>query len=147
MSTISAGPHYELPSTELANWIEAQGLGCWWNVDGDPRLTSLVSFPCPGDELSSVLRRLNRPLLVQVKSPEAKGEPIEASGIDAVVLRLREAFAPRPSTSEPQWANDRFLYLCWKGSPIEWMLIEDSVSTRDSLNDLAESAAGSDRGA
>ena len=107
----------------------------------------LVAFPCPGDELVAELRRLNRPLLVQVGKADAKGEPIDAGRIDDVVSRLREAFTLRPDTPEPLWANDRFLYLCWKGSSTEWMLVEDSVSTQDSLKDFAESAAGSDQGA
>jgi len=147
MATILAGPHYELPSIELAKWVEAQGLDCWWNVDGDPLLTGLVSFPCPGDELVTELRRLNRPLLVQVDKADARGEPIDAGRIDGVVSRLREAFTLRPGAPEPRWANDRFLYLCWKGSPVEWMLVEDSVATQDSLNDYAESVTGSDQGA
>lgn len=142
MTTILAGPHYELPSAELAAWVEAQGLDCWWNVDGDPLLTGLVSFPCPGDELVAELRRLNRPLLVQVDKADAKGERIDAGRVDGVVSRLRDAFALRPGTPEPLWANDRFLYLCWKGSAVEWMLIEDSVSTQDSVKDFAESASG-----
>lgn len=147
MSTILSGPHYELPSAELADWIETQGLDCWWNVDGDPRLTSLVTFPCPGDELVAELRRLNRPLLVQVDQADAKGEPIDAGRIDGVVSRLRKAFTLRPDAPEPPWANDRFLYLCWKGSPVEWMLVEDSVATQDSLKDYAELVSGSDQGA
>jgi hypothetical protein len=33
------------------------------------------------------------------------------------------------------WANDRFLYLCWKGSPHEWLLSEDTLTTEQSRAD------------
>ena len=140
MATILAGPHYELPSIELAKWVEAQGLDCWWNVEGDPLLTGLLSFPCLGVELAAELRRLDRPLLVQTKSPDAKGERIDATRIEGLVSRLREAFTMRPGSQEPIWANDRVLDLCWKSSPVSWLLVEDSEGKQDSLDDAAMAA-------
>lgn len=138
MSTILAGPHFELPSTELAKWVEAQGLDCWWNVDGDPLLTSLVSFPCPGDELVAELRRLNRPLLVQVDSADARGERIDAKQLNAFVSWLRDAM-PAYGLGVPPRTGDRLFYLCWKGSPVGWLLIEDTVTAREENFDAAAS--------
>lgn len=43
-------PHYKLPGSVLADWIECQS-DKWWSVDGDPVLGSVVDFPCPSDEL------------------------------------------------------------------------------------------------
>ena len=140
MMNIEAGPHYELPSTELAKWVEAQGPDCWWNVEGDPLLTGLVSFPSLGGELAAELRRLDRPLLVQSKSPDAKGQRIDEAQINGLVTRLRDAFTMRPGAQEPIWANDRVLDLCWKSSPVSWLLVEDSESKQDSLDDAAVAA-------
>ena len=35
MESIQAGRHYEIPSPELAKWLEEQGAENWWTVDGD----------------------------------------------------------------------------------------------------------------
>ena len=43
--SIQSEPHFEVPSAELATWIEKQGTAIWWNVDGDPLLTDRVAFP------------------------------------------------------------------------------------------------------
>ncbi len=130
MTSILAGPHFELPSTELAAWVERQGMDRWWNVDGDPLLTGLVSFPCPGDELAVELRRLNRPLLVQAESADAKGELIDSTRLDGLVSWLRDAI-PAYGVGAPPGTGDRLFYLCWKGSPAEWLLIEDSLTTQE----------------
>lgn len=130
MSSIQAGPHYEIPSAELATWLELQGIDLWWNVDGDPLLTGRLSFPCPGDELAKELREINRPLLAQAAKgdADAKAQVIDAGKISQLVSRF--AGNLRSTGPLPQWANDRFLYMCWKGSPHEWLLAEDSVTTK-----------------
>ena len=46
MGEILNGPYYEVPSSELAAWLEQQGKDRWWNVDGDPLLTGEMPFPC-----------------------------------------------------------------------------------------------------
>ena len=74
MSSIQEGPHYEIQSSELAAWLEQQGVDLWWNVDGDPLLTGRLTFPCPADELSAELRKLNRALLVQAPEGRFGGE-------------------------------------------------------------------------
>lgn len=128
MESIPAGRHYEVPSPELAKWLETQGAEHWWNVDGDPLLTGRLAFPCPADELASELRNVDRPLLIQAPSDdlEAKGQSIDESKIGALVDRF--AANLQISGPLPKWATDRLLYLCWKGSPIEWLLSEDSVT-------------------
>ena len=130
-------PHYEVPAAELAAWVEQQGPDRWWNVDGDPLLTGRLTFPCPGDELAEELRRVNRPLLIQDKQrrPEAKGQPIGRAELDAVADRLGNNV---PITGEkPAWVNDRLFYLCWKGSPHEWLLVEDEETTAQNRADVA----------
>jgi hypothetical protein len=139
MPGIASGPHYELPSSELAAWLEMQGKDRWWNVDGDPLLTGHLEFPCPADELADELRRLNRPLLVQVKMPEAKGQRIDRNQIDGVVSRFHENIHTNGRECPP-WASDRFLYLGWKGSGNEWILAEDSMTTKQSRADVASKA-------
>ncbi|HLN27361.1 MAG TPA: hypothetical protein VK395_06430 [Gemmataceae bacterium] len=130
MPSIQDGPHYEIQSSELAGWLEQQGVDLWWNVDGDPLLTGRLTFPCPADELSAELRKLNRALLVQAPKgdPEAKGQSIDASKVSGMVAR----FAGNLTSAGPlpEWANDRLFYLCWKGSPHEWLLAEDSVTAK-----------------
>lgn len=130
MESIQAGRHYEIPSPELAKWLEEQGADSWWNVDGDPLLTGRLTFPSPADELALELRKINRPLLVQAPSsdPEARGQPIDASKVGPLVARL--AGNLHISGPLPEWANDRIFYLCWRGAPHEWLLAEDSVTAK-----------------
>ena len=130
MASIWEGPHYEIPSTELAIWLEQAGPASWWNVDGDPLLTGRVSFPCPTDELAPELRKIARPLLVQAHDddPDANGQVIGADQISRVV----DTFGSNLQTSglPSDWANNQVFYFCWKGSPHEWMLAEDRVTAK-----------------
>ena len=128
---IRSGPHYELPSTELAAWLRENGADRCWNVDGDPLLTGRLTFPCPAARLAGELYEINRPLLVQAKKDdaEAHGQVIDKAKIDAVVERLASGIHPAQEGDEPPWAADKVLYLCWKGSANEWLLAEDSETT------------------
>ena len=103
MASIVTGPHYEIHSTELAAWLEKQGKDRWWNVDGDPLLTGRLEFPCPADELAEELRRLNRPLLVQAKTPDARGQQVDRNQIDAGPVPI---FRSRIGISLPFNAGD-----------------------------------------
>lgn len=129
--SISNGPHYELSSTELAKWVERQGAGKWWAIDGDPYLNSRVPTPCRWDELASVLRRVNRTLLVadpQMRA-EATGQPVTANDVDSLTQRLDPAVHEALKVPRPAWADDRSLWVCWKGAANEWTLTEDSAAT------------------
>jgi hypothetical protein len=128
---IRSGPYYEIPSTELAAWLEQQGIERWWNVDGDSLLTGSLTFPCPGDELAETLRAINRPLLIQAKKDDtgAVGQLIGADKLNEVVAYLADTIHVIGPAQAPPWGSDRLLYLCWKGSPDEWLLIEDSETT------------------
>jgi hypothetical protein len=130
LTGIRAGPHYEVTSPELAAWLERQGADRWWNVDGDPLLTGRLTFPCPGDELAAELRRIGRSLLIQARKDDgqANGERIDASQLDRAVSQFKEGL--QVTGAMPDWADARFLYLCWKGSPHEWLLAEDLVTTQ-----------------
>jgi hypothetical protein len=135
--SIATTPHYEIASSELATWIEEQGTDRWWSVDGDPLLTGRLAFPCPGDELAEELRRLDRPLLLQDKNrnPEARGQRISREELDGLTSRLGDNI--HATGAEPAWADDRLFYLCWKGAPDEWLLVEDSETTERSRQDAA----------
>jgi hypothetical protein len=140
LTGIRATPHYEIPAAELATWLEQQGTDRWWNVDGDPLLTGRLHFPCPADELAAELRRIGRPLLVQAKPEDAsaKGQVIDAGKLSEVVNRFTEnGLGAGP---EPAWAQDRFLYLCWKASSQDWLLAEDSETTQQMKVDEAVNA-------
>jgi hypothetical protein len=135
MGSILAGPHYEISSSELAAWLEKQGEDRYWYVDGDPLLTGRLSFPCPGDELATELRKINRQLLVQAKEDDAgaRGQVIDVVKLDSAVAKFRENH--RLTGPTPRWAEDRVLYLCWSGSPHEWLLVEDSATTAQNRAD------------
>ncbi len=128
MESIEAGPHYEIPSTELAHWLETEAANSWWNVDGDPLLTGRIPFPCPTDELVPELHRINRPILVQATKGDtaAKGQRIDAGKLAHLVTQFASNI--HSSGPQPNWVNDRLFYLCWKGSKFEWLLYEDSVT-------------------
>jgi hypothetical protein len=124
-------PHYQVASSELADWLERQGTDIWWCVDGDPFLSGRISFPCPADELAAVLRRINRPLLVRDRSnaPTARGQQIIAQELDRLVDRM-ENDVPMPIPGpRPAWADDRVFYLAWLDRGDEWMLYEDGETT------------------
>ncbi len=133
--TIQLEPHFEVPSAELAAWIEKQGRNVWWNVDGDPLLTEHLAFPCPGDEFAEALRRFNRPLLIRdpKRRQDAKGQVISAADIDAVAEVMGNNV--KYSGEKPFWADDRVFYCCWKGSADEWLLAEDRETSNSNEKD------------
>ncbi len=136
--SIQSEPHFEVPAAELAVWIEKQGTAVWWNVDGDPLLTDLVAFPCPGDEFAEAIRRVNRPLLIQdpKKRQDAKGQVIGVAELDSVADRLGNNVQYKGE--KPLWADDRIFYCCWKDSVNEWLLTEDrETSKSNELDELA----------
>ena len=140
-SSIQAESHYEISSGELATWLERQG-DAWWNVDGDPLLTGLLPFPSSGEELAAVLRRLDRPLLVQDRraEPKGKGERIDGNKLDELVTTLGNNIHVINGGPKPAWAGDRLFFLSWKGSRAEWMLVEDRETAESNRTDVA--AAG-----
>jgi hypothetical protein len=128
---IRGGPHYELPSAELAAWLEQQGPDHWWTVDGDSLLTGRMTFPCLTQALAAELRTIGRPLLVQAKKDDAaaRGQVIGKDKIDAVTDTFANNSHMINEGEEPSGSDDRILYLCWKGSIEEWLLSEDSETT------------------
>jgi hypothetical protein len=136
MSLVADGPHFELPSAELAKWLEQQPADRWWTVDGDPLLTGRLSFPCPGDELATELRKINKPLLVSAKEEmtDAHGQLIQAEKLDDLVelapYRLGDL-------SNLELKYYRWLSFCWKGSEIDWELVEDLETSEESRRELS----------
>ena len=135
MATILNGPHYEISSSELAIWLEKEAAGSWWNVDGDPLLTGRLSFPCPADELANELQAIGRPLLIQAirGDADAEGQSLKADQVSRTVSRFQSNL--HTTGRLPDWANDRLFYCCWKGSPHEWLLTEDSVTAKQAEAD------------
>jgi hypothetical protein len=110
---IAAGPHYLVQADQLALWVEAQGEETWWSVDGDPLLMSRVRFPCPPEELTEELRKINRPLLVSDPNGAGHGEEVAPDDLS----RLLE----REDLGVP------VLYMSWQGDSNDWLLIEDGL--------------------
>jgi len=106
-------PHFTLPAATLAGWIERQS-DRWWSVDGDPRLTSIVDFPCPGDELAPVIRKIGKDLLVYDgnNASTAHGEVIGSDRLDELA-------------DVSNWLRHKTFLLSWADSDIDWLLVED----------------------
>jgi hypothetical protein len=145
LTGIHSGPHYELPADELAAWLEAQGYDRWWAVDGDPLLTGRLDFPCPTDELSTELRQIGQPLLVQgrIEDTGANGQRINRDKLDALAVKIADSLHSIREGQLPAWSGDRLLYLCWKGSTNDWLLCEDSEAAQQ----MQESDGGKTVGA
>jgi hypothetical protein len=85
-------------------------------VDGDPRLTSKVDFPCPGDELGPALRKIGKDLLLYDKTSgsTAHGEIVDPRRFDDLAdtnnRRHRKTFL-----------------LNWADSDEDWLLVEDEA--------------------
>ena len=144
LTGIRAGPHYEIHAAELAEWLEQQGTDTWWNVDGDPLLTGRLTFPCPADELAAELRKIDLPLLVQANKDDAgaKGQLIKKDRLDGLVGRFAEGVAVPDQGQAPPGGGDRVLYLCWKGSANDWLLVEDRETTEEMRADEEARASG-----
>src|ERR1700680_1587597 len=106
-------PHYTLPAEILAGWIERQP-DRWWSVDGDPRLTSVVDFPCPGDELAPAIRKIGKGLMVYDRHGRAHGDVIDSD-------RLNEL------CDTANRRHRRTLLFSWVDSDVDWLLIEDEA--------------------
>lgn len=133
LTGLRAGPHYEIPSRELAAWLREQGEDGWWNVDGDSLLTGRMTFPCPAEALANELRGIDRPLLVQAKvgDREANGQVIGRDRLNEIVGHFADNLRVTGPGEGPRWGQDRLLYLCWKGRSEEWLLAEDSETAEE----------------
>lgn len=110
-------PHYVVSSRILADWLDSQDDESWWSIDGDHYLSGLLSFPCPSDELSPVLREMNKDLLIQdlKNRRSAKGQRIGTSDLDKLCVK-------------DQLGNREFLCQ-WADAPpadLGWILAEDT---------------------
>ncbi len=113
--TVRERPHFVLKPTELAGWLD-QEPEKWWIVDGDPRLTGEVDFPCPAQELSEVLRRHKKDLFLyplESKSiePQPVGQPIECRRLDEIADR-------------DNLDRRRIFAFSWADRDDEWLLVE-----------------------
>jgi hypothetical protein len=85
-------------------------------VDGDPRLTGELDFPCPSGELSEELRRYQRDLVIYPIKPistraQSAGGAIKWQHLDEVFER-----------DNPQ--KRRTVLLSWSDCEDEWLLVE-----------------------
>lgn len=130
---IADGPHYEIPSAELAKWVDGFGPDHWWMIDGDVYLESRLTSSCRGDELAAVLRRANRPILVQAPKDDAaaRGQVIGADQVERLATPIGDAVYQIDRTQPlPEWADDKSFWMAWKGEPEGWLLSEDARVTR-----------------
>src|SRR5262249_43052720 len=122
---------YEIAASELAAWLEQQGPGSWWSVDGDRFLSERVSFPCPASELAEALRRRGEPLLVEALPPslpekkQEDGQSIAASHLGA--LAAQDIDTLTDTLADKDTEDNRIFALCWKrdAQAPGWLLIED----------------------
>jgi hypothetical protein len=137
-------PHYQIASSELADWLESQGPDIWWSVDGDPILTGRMSLPAPADELAAELRRINRLLLVldPSKSPASRGQEITAQELDKLATRPGDEIPMPGPGPRPAWMDDREFYMAWADRGDEWMLVEDRETTEEERREAARLAQG-----
>ncbi len=116
-----------IPSRKLAEWLDGQP-GSWWNVDGDPLLTSEVDFPCPNEELAEALRRHNNDITI-FASKSAKSNV----GADMDSLDLDDL----TDTEDPR--QEKTFLAAWKGSDIKWLLSEDKEMAETARHTATES--------
>lgn len=111
--SVKEKPHFTLPAATLAGWIESQPEK-WWSVDGDPWLSSILSFPCPSDEIVPALSKIGKDLLLYDKTPASKahGETIAGDKLDGL-----------SDTNNKR--HHRTFLLTWADSEIDWLLKED----------------------
>jgi hypothetical protein len=113
--SVKERPHYTLPAAALAGWIASQPER-WWSVDGDPRLTSMVDFPCPSDELAPAIRKVGKDLLVLDKngSSAARGDVIGSERLEELAdIKNRR--------------HQKTFLLSWADSDVDWLLMEDEA--------------------
>jgi hypothetical protein len=111
--SVSDKPYYTIPAANLAAWIESHP-DRWWGVDGDLRLTSIVDFPCPAEELAPALRKIGKDLLLYDKTPgsQAHGEILDPGRLDDL--------------ADTNNRRRRKIYLFnWADSDEDWLLLED----------------------
>ena len=106
-------PFYTINSNDLANWLGTLP-NSWWVVDGDPVLMSYVNFPCPTEELTAELRRINKPLRVfdPRKESQAHGESIPSEQLAQIADTCNKS---RVKTYLFSWEDD----------DLQWLLAED----------------------
>jgi hypothetical protein len=102
-----------IPSRKLAKWLDGQP-GSWWNVDGDPLLTSEVDFPCPNEELAEALRKHDNDIIVFAGNNVKIGVRADWDSLEIDDL-----------TDTENRRKEKTLLAAWKGSDIEWLLSED----------------------
>jgi hypothetical protein len=124
------GSYMRIAAGALAEWLSKEP-DLYWTVDGDPQLSGMLSFPCPGDELADALRRIGKPLLVFDREDRFRGrrKPVSSSDLDALV--------------EEEELDARVLQLRWKDSDIEWILIEDEETSESMSHETRSSSPSS----
>lgn len=124
------GSYLEIAAQELAKWL-CDDPDIYWTVDGDPVLSGILSFPCPGNELADALHRIDKPLLVLDREEhfQGRGKPVSSSNLDSLV--------------EEKELDARVLQFRWKDSDIEWILIEDEETSESASDEIQSSSSSS----
>lgn len=103
--------HNTISTAELADWLDTQPEK-WWSVDGEFFLMSVLDFPCPTDELSPVIRGLNKTALVHNPVTNSHGEKISRDQLS--LLGNTHSRSKRPIYA-----------MSWDDSDEVWLLMED----------------------
>lgn len=97
----------KIHSSELAKWLDAQGDHCWWSVDNEDCLMSILSFPCVSSELAAELRKIDRSIVI-----DRPGDLLNYDNVG-------ELFTV-------DGKGNRFAALKWDGDEYKhWLLTED----------------------
>ncbi len=107
--------HYIIKPSDFAKWLDREP-DTWWMVDGDPRLTGKLDFPCPSGELSEELRRCQRDLVIYPIKPISA--PAQSAGLAIKWQHLDEVL----ERDNPQ--KRRTVLLSWSDREEEWLLVE-----------------------
>ena len=111
-------------ATELAAWLDQQA-DRWWIADGETHLMETLNFPCPGDELASIIRRYGNRQLELLQDIEAPAE------VPQIMAAQFEEFA---NTDNRHYARN-FL-LRWEGTTRLWLLSEDVPASQSSDEEI-----------
>jgi hypothetical protein len=98
-------PHFEIPASELAAWLERQGRDSWWSVDGDPLLMGRVRLPCAAEDLARAIREIGEPLLVLDKYKLGDGRLIFRVNGDGLAAHFAERGLGKSLCESDTWLD------------------------------------------
>lgn len=107
-------------AAELAAWLNEHA-DRWWIADGETRLMETLNFPCPGDELASVIGQ----------NGDRKLEVLQDGEVPAVVPEVNAGQFGGFANTDNRYEAKNFL-LRWEGTKQLWLLTEDVPASESS---------------